>query len=171
MSSCLPSRLQIQLYRGLAGKLTSVKASAAELAYPPPMPKRVALWSARRSNAIRREASVNNEFAIFTGTADPALGRPIACELGTQVGGCVVDRYPDGEVAVQLLDSVRGKEVFIVQPTSPPVNDHLVGLLALADACSRAVNGFWPTVRSANCIEKTAEAASTGRMRHEAGTH
>src|SRR3981189_368468 len=69
------------------------------------------------------------------------------------------------------FDSVRGKEVFLVQPTSPPVNDHLVGLLALADACSRAVNGFWPTVRSANCIEKTAEAASHGRMRHEAGTH
>jgi hypothetical protein len=127
VSSCLPSRLQIQLYRGLAGKLTSVKASAAELAYPPPMPKRVALWSARRSNAIRREASVNNEFAIFTGTVNPALA-------------CVVDRYPDGEVAVQLLDSVRGKEIFLVQPTSPPVNDHLVGLLALADACSRAVD-------------------------------
>jgi hypothetical protein len=127
VSSCLPSRLQIQLYRRLAGKLTSVKASAAELAYPPPMPKRVALWSARRSNAIRREASVNNEFAIFAGTVNPALA-------------CVVDRYPDGEVAVQLLDSVRGKEVFLVQPTSPPVNDHLVGLLALADACSRAVD-------------------------------
>jgi ribose-phosphate pyrophosphokinase len=49
-----------------------------------------------------------------------------------------VDRYPDGEIAVQLLDSVRRKEVFLVQPTSPPVNDHLVELMALADACRRA---------------------------------
>jgi ribose-phosphate pyrophosphokinase len=58
--------------------------------------------------------------------------------LGTQLGACVVDRYPDGDVAVQLLDSVRRKEVFLVQPTSPPVNDHLLELLALADACRRA---------------------------------
>jgi len=50
----------------------------------------------------------------------------------------VVDRYPDGDVAEQLLDSVRRKEVFLVQPTSPPVNDHLIELLALADACRRA---------------------------------
>jgi ribose-phosphate pyrophosphokinase len=49
-----------------------------------------------------------------------------------------VDRYPDGDVAVQLLDSVRHKEVFLVQPTSPPVNDHLVEPLALADVCRRA---------------------------------
>ena len=42
-----------------------------------------------------------------------------------------MDRYPDGDIAVQVLDSVRRKEVFLVQPTSPPVNDHLVELLAL----------------------------------------
>jgi ribose-phosphate pyrophosphokinase len=81
---------------------------------------------------------VNNEFAIFTGTANPVLAATIARELGTGVGACVVDRYPDGDVAVQLLDSVRRKEIFLVQPTSPPVNDHLIELLALADACRRA---------------------------------
>jgi len=65
---------------------------------------------------------VNHEFMILTGTANPALAAAIACELGTQVSACVVDRYPDGDVAVQLLDSVRRKEVFLVQPTSPPVS-------------------------------------------------
>jgi ribose-phosphate pyrophosphokinase len=72
---------------------------------------------------------VNNEFIIFSGTANPKLTATIACELGTQVSACVVDQYPDGDVAVQLLDSVRRKEVFLVQPTSPPVNNHLVELL------------------------------------------
>jgi ribose-phosphate pyrophosphokinase len=66
------------------------------------------------------------------------LATTIARELGSQVGAYVVDRYPDGDVAVQFLDSVRRKEVFLVQPTSPPVNDHLVELLALADACRRS---------------------------------
>jgi ribose-phosphate pyrophosphokinase len=66
------------------------------------------------------------------------LAEAIAGELDVQVGACAVDRFPDGEVAVQLLEPVRRKEVFLVQPTSPPVNDHLVELLALADACRRA---------------------------------
>jgi ribose-phosphate pyrophosphokinase len=81
---------------------------------------------------------VTKEFTIFAGTANPALARGIARELGAQLGGCVVDRYPDDNVAVQLLESVRRKEVFLMQPTSPPASDHLVELLALADACRRA---------------------------------
>jgi ribose-phosphate pyrophosphokinase len=81
---------------------------------------------------------VGDEFTIFTGTANPALARTIACQLGVQIGMCVVDRFPDGNVAVELLESVRRKEVFLVQSTSPPASDHLVELLALADACRRA---------------------------------
>jgi ribose-phosphate pyrophosphokinase len=81
---------------------------------------------------------MTNEFTIFTGTANPLLAAAIAGELGVEVGRCAVDRFPDGEVAVQLLEPVRRKEVFLVQPTSPSVNDHLVELLALADACRRA---------------------------------
>jgi ribose-phosphate pyrophosphokinase len=82
--------------------------------------------------------NVSSRFTIITGKATPTLAATIACELGTQLGACVVVRYPNGDVAVQLLDSVCRKEVFLVQPTSPPVNDHLVELLALADACRRA---------------------------------
>jgi ribose-phosphate pyrophosphokinase len=81
---------------------------------------------------------VSREFTIFSGTANAALAAAIARELGVPLGACVVDRFPDGEVAVQLLEPVRRKEVFLVQPTSPPVNDGLVELLALADACRRA---------------------------------
>jgi ribose-phosphate pyrophosphokinase len=81
---------------------------------------------------------VRNEFTIFTGRANPTLAAKIARDLGARLGTCVVDRYPDGEIAVQLLASVHRKAVFLVQPTSPPVNDHLIELLALADACRRA---------------------------------
>ena len=77
-------------------------------------------------------------FTLFTGTANPALATAIALELGVRLGGCDVARFPDGEVAVQLLEPVRRKEVFIVQPTAPPVDEHLVELLAIVDACRRA---------------------------------
>jgi ribose-phosphate pyrophosphokinase len=55
-------------------------------------------------------------------------------------GACAIERFPDGEISAQLLDSVRRKEVFLVQSLSPPVNDHLVELLALADACRRSAS-------------------------------
>jgi len=77
-------------------------------------------------------------FTIFAGTANAALAASIARQLGVGLGACGIERFPDGEVAVRLLEPVRRKEVFLVQPTSPPVNDNLVELLALADACRRA---------------------------------
>src|SRR5438105_15022207 len=75
---------------------------------------------------------------IFAGTANPDLAQSIARELGVQLGACQVERFPDGEASVRLDEPVRGREVFVVQPTAPPVNDHLVELLAFADACRRA---------------------------------
>src|ERR671935_636525 len=75
---------------------------------------------------------------IFAGTANPDLARGVARELGVRLGACAVERFPDGEVSVRLEESVRGREVFVVQPTSPPVNENLFELLAFADACRRA---------------------------------
>src|SRR5919202_3057402 len=75
---------------------------------------------------------------IFAGTANPDLARAVARELGVRLGACSVERFPDGEVSVRLEESVRGREVFVVQPTSPPVNENLFELLAFADACRRA---------------------------------
>lgn len=78
------------------------------------------------------------QFTIFAGTANAALAEAIARELGSDLGDCAIDRFPDGEVTARLLESVRRKDVFLVQPTSPPVDAHLVELLALADACRRS---------------------------------
>ena len=81
---------------------------------------------------------MSKEFVIFAGTANPDLTAAIAADLGMLPAACAIERFPDGETSVQLRESVRRKEVFLVQPLSPPVNDHLVELLALADACRRA---------------------------------
>jgi ribose-phosphate pyrophosphokinase len=80
----------------------------------------------------------HREFTVLAGTANPSLASAVARELGRPLGGCHVERFPDGELSVRLDETVRGREVFVVQPTSPPVNDHLVELLAFADACRRA---------------------------------
>jgi ribose-phosphate pyrophosphokinase len=77
-------------------------------------------------------------FILFAGTANPGLAKAIAQQLNIPLGECVSERFPDGEIAVRLLESVRQKSVFLIQSTSPPVNDHLVELLAFADACRRA---------------------------------
>jgi ribose-phosphate pyrophosphokinase len=81
---------------------------------------------------------MNNSFTIFAGRANVALATSVAVEMGVRLGACSVERFPDGELSVRLDEPVRGREVLIIQPTSPPVNDHLIELLAFADACRRA---------------------------------
>jgi ribose-phosphate pyrophosphokinase len=75
---------------------------------------------------------------LLSGTAHPALATEVAKRLGTPLAACVLDRFPDGELHVELRESVRGKTAFLLQPTSPPVEQHIFELLLLADACRRA---------------------------------
>ncbi|RCJ24580.1 phosphoribosylpyrophosphate synthetase [Nostoc sp. ATCC 43529] len=79
-----------------------------------------------------------DNFILFAGTANPDLAAAVAQKLDIPLGKSLVERFPDGEVNVRLLESVRQKSVFILQSTAPPVNDRLVELLAFADACRRA---------------------------------
>jgi ribose-phosphate pyrophosphokinase len=76
--------------------------------------------------------------ALFTGNANPALAHDIARHLQQPVGRAAVGRFSDGEVNIEIMENVRGRDVFIVQPTSPPANDHLMELLVMVDACRRA---------------------------------
>lgn len=80
---------------------------------------------------------INKDFTIFAGRANVALATSVAIEMGARLGACTVEHFPDGEVSVCLDEPVRGREVFIIQPTSPPANDHLIELLVFADACQR----------------------------------
>lgn len=83
--------------------------------------------------------SDENKLRIFTGNSNPDLAREIAAYLGTTVGDSVVNRFNNGEIQVMINESVRGKDVFIVQPTCGPiVNDNVMELLIMADAFKRA---------------------------------
>ena len=75
---------------------------------------------------------------IFSGNAHPALARDIAFHLNIPLGRINVGRFSDGEINVEIMENVRGREVFLVQPTCPPVNENLMELLLMADACQRA---------------------------------
>ena len=76
--------------------------------------------------------------ALFAGNANPQLAQDIARHLKQPLGRAYVGRFSDGEVNVELIENVRGRDVFIVQPTCAPVNDNLMELLVMADACRRA---------------------------------
>lgn len=75
---------------------------------------------------------------IFTGNANPELAKDIAECLDLPLGKSAVGRFSDGETSIQIGESVRGADVFIVQPTSQPANEHLMELLILTDAIRRA---------------------------------
>ncbi len=75
---------------------------------------------------------------IFTCNANPKLANEIADYLGVPVGSSKVSRFSDGEIQVKIDESVRGADVFIIQPTSQPANEHLMELLIMADAIKRA---------------------------------
>ena len=75
---------------------------------------------------------------IFTGNANPALAKEICDYLGLPLGEAFVGRFNNGEVQIMIDESVRGKDVFIIQPTSYPVNDNLRELMVMADALKRA---------------------------------
>jgi len=82
-----------------------------------------------------------DRIVVLSGNAHPALARAVGEALGIEPCKATVGRFPDGEIDVKIYDDLRGCDVFIVQPTSPPVNDHLVELLLLLDTCRRASAG------------------------------
>ncbi len=82
--------------------------------------------------------STSDTLALFAGNANPALAHEIARNLQTPLGRASVGRFSDGEINVELMENVRGRDVFILQPTCPPANDSLMELLVMVDACRRA---------------------------------
>ena len=82
--------------------------------------------------------STSDTLAVFAGNANPTLASAIARHLQTPLGRAYVGRFSDGEINVELMENVRGRDVFIVQPTCPPTNDTLMELLVMVDACRRA---------------------------------
>ncbi len=81
------------------------------------------------------------DLKIFAGNSNIPLAKSIAERLGRDLGQCTVGKFSDGETSIDIAEAVRGDDVFIVQSTSRPVNDHLVELLILIDAMKRASAG------------------------------
>lgn len=75
---------------------------------------------------------------LFTGNANPVLAQEIASHLGVELGKAAVGRFSDGEVTVEIRQNVRARDVFVVQPTCAPTNEHLMELLIMVDALKRA---------------------------------
>lgn len=88
-----------------------------------------------------KEMAAYDSLMVFTGNANPELAKNVVKHLGISLGNASVGRFSDGEVAIELLENVRGRDVFIVQPTCAPTNDNLMEVLTMADALKRASAG------------------------------
>lgn len=98
-------------------------------------------WRERYPQAAAAASSNYNSMSrlrIFSGTSNPVLSAEVASYLGVELGKIKIKRFADGEIYVQVQESIRGCDVFLIQPTCPPVNDHLMELLVTIDACRRA---------------------------------
>ncbi|SDM09094.1 ribose-phosphate diphosphokinase [Halarsenatibacter silvermanii] len=83
-------------------------------------------------------SAYGEELKIFTGNCHKKLARDICQYLGTELVSCEIGRFEDGEISVKIEETVRGADVFVIQPTSPPVNENIMELLVMIDALRRA---------------------------------
>jgi ribose-phosphate pyrophosphokinase len=91
-------------------------------------------------------AESENRMMVFSGNANPQLALDIVNYLRMPLGKAVVDRFSDGEIMVEIMENVRGKDVFVLQPTCEPTNDNLMELLVMVDALKRSSAGRITTV-------------------------
>jgi ribose-phosphate pyrophosphokinase len=83
-------------------------------------------------------ASVMERLMVFTGNANPQLAQDVAKHLNMSLGRAIVGRFSDGEVMVEIMENVRGRDVFVLQSTCAPTNDNLMELLVMVDALKRS---------------------------------
>lgn len=99
------------------------------------------LLSLRLSLGQAAGEAMFKSICIFSGNANRDLAQQIAAYLELPVSGCKISRFSDGEVFAEVQENVRGVDVYVVQPTCTPVNDHLMELLVITDALKRASAG------------------------------
>src|SRR5690606_702399 len=81
------------------------------------------------------------DLMVFTGNANPMLAERVVSKLGIPMGDATVSKFSDGEVYIELNENVRGRDVFVMQPTCAPTNDNLMELIVMVDALRRASAG------------------------------
>jgi ribose-phosphate pyrophosphokinase len=88
--------------------------------------------------ALTTAVADNSRLRLFSGSANVPLSQEVAHSLGMELGPMIRKRFADGELYIQVQESIRGCDVFLIQPTCQPVNDHFMELLIMIDACRRA---------------------------------
>ena len=92
-------------------------------------------------NIGNEDMAAYDSLMVFTGNANPSLAANVVRHLDISLGNASVTKFSDGEIAIELLENVRGRDVFILQPTCAPTNDNLMEILAMADALKRSSAG------------------------------
>ena len=104
--------------------------------------------------------SDNNRLRLFSGSSNPSLSQEVARYLGMDIGPMLRKRFADGELYIQIQESIRGGDVYLIQPCCHPVNDNLMELLIMIDACRRSsarqINAVQPYYGYARADRKTA---------------
>ncbi|NET72795.1 MAG: ribose-phosphate diphosphokinase, partial [Sphaerospermopsis sp. SIO1G2] len=104
--------------------------------------------------------SENHRLRLFSGSANLKLSQEVARYLGMDLGPMIRKEFADGELYVQIQESIRGCDVYLIQPSCQPVNDHLMELLIMIDACRRAsarqITAVLPYYGYARADRKTA---------------
>ena len=104
--------------------------------------------------------SDNNRLRLFSGSSNPSLSQEVARYLGMDIGPMLRKRFADGELYIQIQESIRGGDVYLIQPCCHPVNDNLMELLIMIDACRRAsarqITAVLPYYGYARADRKTA---------------
>ncbi len=105
------------------------------------------------------------DLKVFTGNAHPTLARDICAYLGIRLGQCDVFKFSNDNTFVKILENVRERDVYLVQPLSKPVNDHLMELLLMIDAAKRASAGRITAVSPTTMAGPTRRISRGSRSR------
>lgn len=120
------------------GRGQAVKARGFDLRIPGSSPGAPAIFFINLSNLFQELAVLDNRIVVFTGNANKELADKIVRHLNISMGRIIVEMFSDGEIMVEIGENVRGKDVFIIQPTCAPTNNHVMELLVIIDALKRA---------------------------------
>lgn len=120
--------------------------------------------SFRTDKGPNKQKFPTRKFRLFAGTGHPELAKAVAEELGVPLGQADVGEFADGEIKIQIQENVRGRDIFIVQPTGPPINDNLMELLLMISTFRRA------SARSITAIIPYFGYARQDRIRDERQT-
>jgi ribose-phosphate pyrophosphokinase len=122
------------------GKVSRVQATSSSVDISPMAGLETPMTPAERDleEATRKAKQHSGGLKLFSGNGNMALSIDIARHLGVNLGKATVGRFADGEVNVVIHENVRGKDVYVIQPTSPPVNDNIMELLLMVSTLRRA---------------------------------